>query len=90
MRGTKLSLRTSPTPGTRAVAATCYIPMVCDNIAASPAKRSHDAENPPVLHRPGRGFRARIRAICARLTVSSDITPALPWWLRPGYLTVGE
>jgi len=81
---------TSLTATTRTGARVAHIPRVCDSLAASPAKRSHAAENPPVLHRPGRGVRARIRAICARLTVSSDITPALPWWLRAGYLTVGE
>ena len=90
MKTPKVSGLASPHMKRRAAPRTYHMPMVCDNLAASPAKRSHAAENPPVLHRPGRGFRARIRAICARLTISSDITPALPWWLRAGYLTVGE
>lgn len=78
MRTPTLSGLASPHMKRRAAPRNYHIPMVCDNIAASPAKRSHDAENPPVLHRPGRGFRARIRAICARLTVSSDITCRAP------------
>ena len=78
MRTLKLSGLASPHMKRRAAPRAYHMPMVCYSLAASPGKRSHAAENPPVLHRPGRSFRARIRAICARLTVSSDITRRAP------------
>lgn len=85
---TKLSTATSPETGNGVTTTMRYIGNVSGCRPAISRKAHNTAENPPVSRRSGRGLRARMGAFRARLTVSSDITPALPWWLRAGFLTV--
>lgn len=90
MKTLKLSGLASPHMKRRAAPRTYHIPMVWWKVAAKGAKYRHSAENPPVARRRAHSLWGRISAFAAPRTVSSDITPALPWWLRAGYLTVGE
>lgn len=80
---------TSPATDSRTGSGMRYIGNVSGCRPAISRKSHNTAEHPPVSRRSERGLRARMGAFRARLTVSSDITPALPWWLRAGYLKVG-
>ena len=67
-----------------------YFGMKCRDDIGKAGESCQNGESRRAARPARRAFRAGIGPESGASTVSSDITPALPWWLRAGYLTVGE
>lgn len=88
MKTLKVSGLASPHMKRRAAPRTYHMPIVCRRTPARSAIPRRSTANPPFLGRLRSALRGRIGGFSASVTVSPDITPALPWWLRAGFLTV--